>query len=168
MCLKGVCQNCKSTQRRIFIFGALGYFKLGALLEGSRRLMSYKLALPVLVTFTEQVVPLYKPITLFWITSTSGTETVIMKLTKKPPVKLSGNTPVTYLLSSLCNCTVCKCQEFALNQGSGTYGSRVRCGSFDDGIWLAWYFVNTIDTNETFSVIFHLPDCKAISNTTQH
>jgi len=65
MCLKGVCQNCKSTQRRIFIFGALGYFKLGALLEGSRRLMSYKLALPVLVTFTEQVVPLYKPITLF-------------------------------------------------------------------------------------------------------
>jgi len=31
-------------QRRIFIFGALGYFKLGALLEGLRRLMSYKIS----------------------------------------------------------------------------------------------------------------------------
>jgi len=35
-------------------------------------------------------------------------------------------------------------------QGSGTYGSRDRCGSFDDRIWLAWYFLNTIVTNETF------------------
>jgi len=43
-----------------------------------------------------------------------------------------------------------------------------RCGSFDNGIWFAWYFLNTIVTNETFSVIFHLPDCKAISNTMQH
>jgi len=24
-----------------------------------------------------------------------------------------------------------------LSQRSGTYGSRARCGSFDDGIWLA-------------------------------
>jgi len=24
-----------------------------------------------------------------------------------------------------------------LDQGSGTYGSRARCGSFDDSIWLA-------------------------------
>jgi len=40
-------------QRRIFIFGALGFFKLGALQEGLRRLMSYKLALHVLVTFIE-------------------------------------------------------------------------------------------------------------------
>jgi len=24
-----------------------------------------------------------------------------------------------------------------LKQGSGTYGSPARCGSFDDGIWLA-------------------------------
>ena len=39
-----------------------------------------------------------------------------MKLTKKPAVKLSDNTPITYLLSYLCNCTVCKCQEFALNK----------------------------------------------------
>ena len=31
-----------------------------------------------------------------------------------------------------------------LGQGSGTYGSRARCGSFDHGIWLAWYFLNTI------------------------
>jgi len=29
-------------------------------------------------------------------------------------------------------------------------------------------FLNTIVTNEAFSVIFHLPDCKAISNTMQH
>jgi len=34
----------ESNQRRIFIFRALGYFQLGALLEGLRRLMSYKLA----------------------------------------------------------------------------------------------------------------------------
>jgi len=40
-------------QKRIFIFGTLGYFKLGALLEGLRLLMWYKLALQVLVTFTE-------------------------------------------------------------------------------------------------------------------
>ena len=52
-------------QRRIFIFGALRYFKLGALLEDLRRLMSYKLALHVLVTFTEQVVPIHKRITFF-------------------------------------------------------------------------------------------------------
>jgi len=39
-----------------------------------------------------------------------------MKLTKKPAVKLSDNTPVAYLLSSLCNCTVCECQELALNK----------------------------------------------------
>jgi len=58
---------CKiaDTLRRIFIFGALGYLELGALLEGLRRLMSYKLALHVLVTFTEQVVVLiHKHITL--------------------------------------------------------------------------------------------------------
>ena len=103
-------------QRRIFIFGALGYFKLGSLLKGSRRLMSYKLGLHVLATLTEQVVPIHNHITLFWIPSISGTETVIMKLTRKPAVKLSDNTPITYLLSSLCSCTVCKCQEFALNK----------------------------------------------------
>ena len=26
---------------------------------------------------------------------------------------------------------------YALVQGSGTYGSRARCGSFDDCIWLS-------------------------------
>jgi len=52
-------------QGRIFIFGALGYFKLGALLEGLRRLMSCKSALHVLATFTEQVVPIHKRVTLF-------------------------------------------------------------------------------------------------------
>jgi len=41
-----------------------------------------------------------------------------------------------------------------LKQGSGTCGSRARCDSFDDGIWLAWYFLNTIVTDEIFSVIF--------------
>jgi len=36
-------------RRRIFNFGVHGYFELGALLDGLRRLMSYKLALHVLV-----------------------------------------------------------------------------------------------------------------------
>jgi len=48
-------------QGRIFIFGALGYFKLRALMER----MSYKLELHVLVTFIEQVVQIHKHITLF-------------------------------------------------------------------------------------------------------
>ena len=42
----------------------------------------------------------------------------------------------------------------ALKQGSGTYGSWARCGSFDDDIWLAWYFLNTTVTDITFSAIF--------------
>jgi len=50
-------------------------------------------------------------------------------------------------------------------QWSGTNGSRAKRGSFDDGIWLVWYFLDTIVTNETFSIIFHLPDYKAISST---
>jgi len=40
------------------------YFRLGALLECSRRLLSYKLVLHVLVTFTEQVVLIHKHITV--------------------------------------------------------------------------------------------------------
>jgi len=103
-------------QRRIFIIGALGYFKLEAHLEGLRRLMLYKLALHVLVTFTEQVVSIHKHITLFLIPLISGTKTVIIKLTKKPAMKLSDNTSITYLLNSLCNCTVCKRQELALSK----------------------------------------------------
>ena len=47
----------------------------------------------------------------------------------------------------------CLSTAITLGQGSGTYGSRARRGSFDDGIWLAWYFLNTIVTDETFSVI---------------
>jgi len=47
------------------MFEALGYFKLGALLEGSQRLMSHKLALHVLATFTDQVVPIHSHIILF-------------------------------------------------------------------------------------------------------
>jgi len=51
--------------------------------------MSYKLALQVLVIFTEKVVPVQKHITLFWILSTSGTIAVTMKLTEKAAVKIS-------------------------------------------------------------------------------
>jgi len=40
-----------------------------------------------------------------------------------------------------------------LSQGSGSNGSRARCGSFDDDIWLAGYFLDRIFTDET-SVIF--------------
>jgi len=36
---------------------------------------------------------------------------------------------------------------YLLNQGSGTYGSRARCGSFADGIWLASYFLKTFVTD---------------------
>jgi len=57
---------------------------------------------------------------------------------------------------------------YPLKQWSGTDGLRARCGSFDDGIWLAWYFLKTIVTNETFSVIFHPPYYRAINNTMQH
>jgi len=53
----------EATQGRIFILGALGYFKLGASLEGLRRLMSYKSALHMLAKFTEQVVPIHNHIT---------------------------------------------------------------------------------------------------------
>ena len=60
------------------------------------------------------------------------------------------------------------CRIDIMSQGSGTYGSRARCGSSDDGIWLSWYFLNTIVTNEAFSVIFHLADHKPINNTMQH
>jgi len=52
-----------------FIFGALGYFKLGAPLEGFQRLMSYKSALHVLATYAEQVVPIHKYITVFILNS---------------------------------------------------------------------------------------------------
>jgi len=52
-------------QGRFFIFGTLDYFESGVLLEGLRRLMSYKLALLVLATFTEQVVTIHKYIPLF-------------------------------------------------------------------------------------------------------
>jgi len=62
-------------------------------------------------TFTEQVVPFHNCITLFWISSQSRTKTVITKLTKKPVVKLSDYTPIAYLFSSLCNCTVRKCRQ---------------------------------------------------------
>jgi len=46
-----------------------------------------------------------------------------------------------------------KYQSKTINQGSGSYGSWARCGSFDDGIWLARYFLITIVAEETFSVI---------------
>jgi len=73
-------------QRQIFIFGALGYFKLEAFLKGLWRLVH--------ATLTEQVVPIHNHIALFWIPSIPGTKTVIMESTKKPGVKLSDNTPI--------------------------------------------------------------------------
>jgi len=78
----------------------LWLFILGTLLEGSRPLMSYRLAL--------YVSKLFQFITILLYCESS--------ITKKPAVKLSGNTPIAYLLSSLYNCTVCKCQELALNK----------------------------------------------------
>ena len=57
------------TQRRIFIFGALGYFELGALLEGLRPLMSYKLAQQVFAIFTEHVVPIHNILDYFILNS---------------------------------------------------------------------------------------------------
>jgi len=54
-----------SASRGEFSVWALGYFKLRALLESSRRLMSYELALHVLAAFTEQVVPIHSHVTLF-------------------------------------------------------------------------------------------------------
>ena len=58
-------------------------------------------------TFTERVVPIQKHIALFLIPSISGTKTVKMKLTKKPAVKLSDLTHITYLLSiSLASCNL--------------------------------------------------------------
>jgi len=65
-------------QKRIFIFGALGYFWLRIPLERFRWLMSYTLALHVLALFTEQVVSNYNHIPLFWIPSMPETKTVIM------------------------------------------------------------------------------------------
>jgi len=64
------------TQGRIFIFWALGYFKLGAPIEGLRRLMSYKSALHVFATFTEQVFLIQHYIPLFWLPSISRTRVV--------------------------------------------------------------------------------------------
>jgi len=43
---------------------------------------------------------------------------VTTKLTKIAAVKLSDHPPIPYLLSALCNCTVCKCQELALSKAS--------------------------------------------------
>jgi len=88
------------SQKRIFIFGALGYFKFGALLDGLGRLISCKLALHVLVRYTEQFVLIHKHVTSFRISSISGTKTATMEPTKKASVKLSDHTPIIYLLST--------------------------------------------------------------------
>jgi len=76
-------------------------------MESLRRLMSCKLALHMLVAFTEKVVPKHKHISLFSIPSISGTKTVTIKLTKKAAMKLSDYTPITYSLStSLASCNL--------------------------------------------------------------
>jgi len=70
---------------------------------GLWRLVSYKLALHVLATFTEQVVPIQKHITLFWIPSISGTKIVTNETNAKgrgevikAEVKLSDHTHITF------------------------------------------------------------------------
>jgi len=40
-------EACASRQRRIFIFGALGYFKFGAFLEGRGGLVTFSDSYPV-------------------------------------------------------------------------------------------------------------------------
>ena len=80
--------------------------------------MSCKLALHVIVTFTEQVVPIQKHISLFRIAFISETKTVTMKLTKIAVVKLSDHPPIPHLLSALCKCTVRTCRELVLSKAS--------------------------------------------------
>jgi len=94
----------------IFVSGDQGYFKLGVLLEGSRPLMSSKLAPHVFVTFTEQVVPIHKHEFILNSVDVSNKK-VTMKLTKNAAVKLFDHTPITYLLSALCNCVAVTWQQ---------------------------------------------------------
>jgi len=54
------------SQEANFHFRGPKLFKIGILLEGLRRLMSYKLTLHVLITFTEQVVPVHKDTTVLY------------------------------------------------------------------------------------------------------
>jgi len=94
-----ICPEGGNNQGRIFIFGALGYFKKEVPLEGLRRLMSYKSALHVLTTFTEQVVPIHKHISEF----PRYSETEPCQLTSIPPIgghavtgtQIQGSTPQT-------------------------------------------------------------------------
>ena len=89
-------------QGRIFIFGALGYFKLGAPLEG----MSYKLAQHLLVTFTGQVVPIHKHVT-FLNSFDIRNKNSHNDTNEKAALKLYDHTPIPYLLStSLASCKV--------------------------------------------------------------
>ena len=69
-------------------------------LDGDPQTKSCSTLLHVLVTFTEQVVPIQRHITSSWIPSISGTKTATMKPTKKAAVKLSDHNPITYLLST--------------------------------------------------------------------
>jgi len=67
--IKNICNAIGVSAEANFHFQGpkLSYFKLGALLEGLQRQMSYKLSIRVLVTFTEKVVPIEKHITMFLI-----------------------------------------------------------------------------------------------------
>ena len=112
--------------------------------SGLRHLMSYKLALCVLATITEQVVPNHEHITLFWIASVSGTQTVTMKLTKITAVKLFDYPPITCLLSALWNCTVCTCQELTLSKASALLTTP---DSFLHSRRSTWFFVLKIADN---------------------
>ena len=59
----------KAGGRGEFALSGLGSFKLGVLPEGLQQLTSYKLALHVLVTFTEEIFPIYKHISYFILNS---------------------------------------------------------------------------------------------------
>jgi len=70
-------------------------FLMGVLLEGLRRLMSYKLPLHAFVVPSQKILGY-----LILDSLDIRNKTVTMKLTKKAAVKLSDHTPIIYLLST--------------------------------------------------------------------
>ena len=77
-------------------------FLMGVLLEGLRRLMSYKLPLHAFVVPSQKILGY-----LILDSLDIRNKTVTMKLTKKAAVKLSDHTPIIYLLSTwLASCNL--------------------------------------------------------------
>jgi len=78
---------------------------------------------------------------------------------------------VSVYSNNLCTgCTYAQfCAEKSVHDEQSVVTDTVAAGaSVVIYVWLAWYFLNTTVTNEVFSVIFHLPDYKAITNNMQH